>query len=83
MTGGELLSLPHESGKGFKSSLGRAMILSGFTQRELHGLMGAFRKAGLPRQLWATLTPTSESWTARELLEELPREAEAMSRKVL
>ncbi len=79
----ELLTMPHESGKGLPSSLDRAMVLSGFTQRELYGLMAAFRKVGLPRQLWATLTPASESWTVRELLKELAREAEAMSRKGL
>ncbi len=77
----EVLAMPHGSGKGLPSSLDRAMVLSGFTQRELHGLMAAYRKSGLPRQFWATLTPTSESWTVRELLKELAREAEAMSRK--
>ena len=76
----DTLAMPHRSGEGMPSSLKRAMVLSGFTQRELHGLMGAFRKAGLPGQLWATLTPTSESWTVRELLDELAREAEAMKK---
>ena len=76
----ETLALPHRSGEGLPSSLRRAMVLSGFTQRELHALMAAYRKAGLPAQLWATLTPTSESWTVRGLLEELACEAEAMKK---
>jgi hypothetical protein len=51
--------------------------MSGFTQEELHILMNAYRNAGLPAQLWATLTPISENWTLEMLLTELSKEAEA------
>ena len=77
----EILALPHRSGEGEPSRLPRAMVLSGFTQKELHTLMGAYRQAGLPGQLWATLTPISESWSLFDLLEELAREAEAMKKQ--
>ncbi len=52
-----------------------------FTQKELHTLMGAYRRAGLAKQLWATLTPTSEDWSLSDLLEELAREAEAVKKQ--
>ena len=55
--------------------------MSGFTQEELHLLMSAYRQAGLPRQLWATLTPASESWTVNALLDELVAESEAFKQK--
>jgi hypothetical protein len=40
--------------------------------------MNAYRQAGLPAQLWATLTPVSENWTLAALLKELATEAAAM-----
>lgn len=77
----DILALPHLTGKGEPSGLRRAMVLSGFTQNELHTLMGAYKQAGLPRQLWATLTPISEDWSLTDLLEELAREAKAMKKQ--
>jgi hypothetical protein len=78
---GELLSLPTTSGAGEPSGMARALIVSGFTQNELHKIMSAYRWAGLPRQLWATVTPVSESWTVGRLLEELTKEAESFKEK--
>jgi len=75
-----LLALPHGFGKGAPSGLRRAMILSGFTHKELHTLMAAYKNAGLPRQLWATLTPASEEWSLGELLDELAKERDRLSR---
>jgi hypothetical protein len=57
------------------------MILSGFKQNELYTLMSAYRKADLPRQLWATITPVSEDWTLANLLEELAAEDRVRSQK--
>ena len=59
----------------------RAIIMSGFTQRELHKLMTAYRQSELPSQLWATLTPISENWSITSLLEELAAEAEAIKKQ--
>ncbi len=77
----ELLKRNGGSGMGEDSVLKRAVIMSGFTQDNLHLLISAYRKAGLPSQLWATLTPTSENWPIGFLLQELEKEAQAMKRR--
>jgi hypothetical protein len=77
----ELLSSENRSGMGMRSSMPRAIIMSGFTQEELHILMNAYRKAGLPPQLWATLTPVSENWTLETLLKELSKEDKALKKQ--
>jgi hypothetical protein len=77
----ELLALEHDTGLGVSSKLPRAIIMSGLTQKELHVLMSGSREAGMKPPLWATLTPTSESWTVRDLLKELAAEHEAMQQK--
>jgi hypothetical protein len=59
----------------------RAVIMSGFTQKELHALMAAYRGSELPSQLWATLTPVSENWSVADLLDELAAEAEAIKKQ--
>ena len=74
----EVLSAEDRSGMGYSSTLHRAIIMSGFLQSEVHTLMTAFRQAGLPRQLWATVTPVSENWTLAALLTELAQEDRAM-----
>jgi hypothetical protein len=43
--------------------------------------MGGYRQQGLPAQLWATLTPTSEGWTIKSLLDELDAERRAFQRR--
>ena len=73
----EVLAYRDRSGMGQPSELARATIMSGFTRQEVHLLMNAYRQAGLPKQLWATLTPVSESWTVAALLEELAAESQA------
>jgi len=78
---GELLTSEDKSGLKETSPMQRAVIMSGFTQKELHTLMGVYRKTGLPSQLWATLTPIAEHWPLSELLKELEAESEAMSRR--
>ena len=51
-----------ETEKSDTSSLRRAVIMSGLTQEELHNLIASHGKSSLPRPLWASLTPISESW---------------------
>lgn len=77
----DLLGLATGSGMGGSADLPRALILSGFTQKELHRIMYAYRQAGLPAQLWATLTPVSESWLLADLLGELVKEYESLKGK--
>jgi hypothetical protein len=72
-----LLEQPDRSGWERDSSLRRAVIMSGLSERELHALMGGYRQRGLAAQLWATLTPISESWSMASLLDELDAERRA------
>ena len=78
-----VFSSESRAGMGHSSTMHRAIIMSGFLQSEVHTLMTAFRQAGLPRQLWATVTPVSENWTLAALLTELAEEDRAMQRKRL
>lgn len=61
------------------SRMPAALIVAGITEAELHRMMEDYRNAGLPWPLWATLTPTSETWTLRALLKELAAERAAMA----
>ena len=77
----DLLELEDNTGWGESSDLPRAIIMSGLTQNELHLLMSASRQAGRKPPLWATLTPTSETWTVQDLLKELAAEHQAMQQR--
>jgi len=77
----ELLGLNSGWGMGEPTDLPRAVIMSGFTQNEVHRIMVAYRQAGLPTQLWATLTPVSENWLLSDLLRELVKENEHFKKK--
>ena len=74
----DVLALEDNTGFGVTSELPRAIIMCGLTQNELHLLMSGSREAGMKPPLWATLTPTSETWTIQELLKELVAEHQAM-----
>lgn len=74
----EVLGFPDQHGFGGTSSSRRAVVMSGFTEMELHWLMSAYRRLDLPRPLWATLTPTSEGWSVRQLVSELAAEDDSM-----
>ncbi|BBO66705.1 hypothetical protein DSCA_06350 [Desulfosarcina alkanivorans] len=75
----DLLALPDGNGAGKASELPRAIIVSGITQNQLHGLMNLCRKTGMQQSLWAALTPTSETWALARLLTELQAERKALS----
>ena len=77
---GELFTCEHRAGITGPSELPRSVIMSGLSQSELHDLMGAYREAGFVSQIWASLTPTSETWTLKTLLVQLLAEARAMRR---
>ena len=77
----DVLALKEKRGEDKPSTLSRAIIMCGLTHKELHRLMGVYRGSGFPKQLWATLTPVSENWTVKDLLEELEKESEAMRRR--
>jgi hypothetical protein len=77
---GDLLTRPDQSGRNADSGSVRAIVLSGITENELHRTLSAYREVGLPRPLWASLTPFSETWTVSALLEELKNERIAMEK---
>lgn len=76
-----LMERPDGSGEGSASGLPRAIIVAGIEESELHRLMSGCRKAGMQKSFWATLTPTSETWTLDSLIEELAAENRAMSQQ--
>ena len=77
----ELVNLKDGTGWGVSSELPRAIIMAGITQSEMHGLMSGCRKSKMKQTLWATLTPTSETWTIQNLLTELAAEHEMMQKR--
>ncbi len=77
----ELFARPDQSGRNEDSNNARAIIISGITEKELQQLLFSYKKSGLPRPLWATLTPFSEKWTLCALLDELKKERIAMGKK--
>ena len=77
----EVLALEDDTGLGVSSDLPRTIIMCGLTQKELHLLMSGSRQAGMKPPLWATLTPTSETWALRDLLKELVAEHQAMQQR--
>ncbi len=78
---GELVQFAEGTGSGASSELPRAIIMAGITQKELHLLMAGCRKSGMQQPLWATLTPTSETWPIQNLLKELAAEHEALKKR--
>jgi len=76
----ELIDLPSGSGRGKSSALPRAIIVAGITERQLQTLMAVCRQSGMKKPLWATLTPTSETWLLKNLLAELSAEREALQK---
>ncbi|OIO03040.1 MAG: hypothetical protein AUJ49_05200 [Desulfovibrionaceae bacterium CG1_02_65_16] len=80
-TVGQALAATPRHGRGEDSPLPRAMVLAGITEKELSTIMAAWKHLGLPRQNWATLTPTSEGWPLSDLLTELDLERVALTNR--
>jgi hypothetical protein len=78
---GELAALDDGAGFGRPSHLPRAIIMAGITRNEMHRLMSGCRQAEMKPPLWATLTPTSETWVLEDLLKELAAERAALQKK--
>ncbi len=74
----ELARLPAESRAGEPAELPRCIVMSGFLEKELHALMDSYRASSLSRPHWASVTPTSETWSVKQLLIELLKESEAL-----
>jgi len=78
---GDMVAAGPGKGKGLSSGLSRAIIMSGLSEKDLHLLLSTYRNRKLPRQLWATLTPVSVTWTLDALLQELALESDAFKRR--
>jgi hypothetical protein len=78
---GSIAALRGCCGWGKPSTLARAVIMAGITEAELQRIMTGYRAAGLAGQLWATLTPTSETWPVSVLLAELAAEKAAFEKR--
>jgi hypothetical protein len=78
---GRIAARPAAIGLGMSSTLARAVIMAGITEKELHQIMTGYRALGLTAQLWATLTPTSETWPVSVLLQELEAEKAAFEKR--
>lgn len=74
----EINTLSADTGKGEVSSLNRAIITAGTTQKEFQRFLDRVNKSTLKRSLWATLTETTKEWTLSKLLNELARERTVM-----
>lgn len=77
---GDLLAAGEASGRGIPADVPRAVVLSGLSSNEIHAVMAAYRAAGLPRPLWASLTTNSAGWPLRRLVSELAAEDAVMHR---
>ncbi len=77
----DLLTLPNQTGRNTNCNIERAVVMSGITERELHHILTHYKGTGLPRPLWATLTPFSEHWALSALLKELNNERSAMGKR--
>jgi hypothetical protein len=77
----EIFGQKHCHKLGSTSAIPRAIIISGVTENELFSIMRSWKTLALPSQLWATLTPHSESWLLEDLLIELNNERKAMARR--
>lgn len=58
-----------------------AMIFCGFKDRELDRVLMLLRENGLKVALKAALTPTNQHWSLGDLLTEIAKEHEEMSRR--
>jgi len=74
----ELLALPNQTGRNTDCNIERAVVLSGMTEKEFQQILFTYKGVGLPRPLWAALTPFSENWLLSNLLKELQKERIAM-----
>ena len=74
----ELFSKEHNYGFLNEEYPKKAVIMSGFLEKELIDFMKSVKSAGLNPKLWAVLTQTSNDWKLCDLLDELEKEAEAM-----
>ena len=59
----------------------KIILLSGFSDKQLHDLIDAYRKnPNFPKAIFATVTDSSKEFKLKDLLSELKTEAEQLNR---
>ena len=59
----------------------RTLVISGYSQQELHKLLQILKTLTIQRPIMATVTPTSKKWAFGDLVKELMQEHIEMSKK--
>ncbi len=75
----EVFSMKHRYGFLQSLSQKKAVIMSGFLEKDIVSFMKTMREYGISPQLWAVLTPTSVNWKFKDLVKELEEEAKQIS----
>jgi len=70
----EIFNCDEKLGWGKDSELLRTIIVGGISQKKLKKFMALMKESQLEYPLWATLTPVSQNWQLKELLNELNKE---------
>ncbi|MEK6834857.1 MAG: DUF3783 domain-containing protein [Nanoarchaeota archaeon] len=58
----------------------KVVILSGFSDSQLHNLINNYKKNNLPKAIFATVTKTSKEFKIKDLLKELKKEHKFMNK---
>lgn len=78
---GQALESSESSGEpAAPDKLPRAMVLSGLSGAQLQGFISGYRTSGLPRPIFASVTPINLDFPVGKLLVELLREQREMSK---
>ncbi len=78
---GQALDTQTQSEPAKPDTLPRVMILSGFTGAQLQGFISGYKSSGLPRPIFASVTPINLEFPVGKLIMELLREQRAMRRR--
>lgn len=58
----------------------KVVILSGFSDSQLHNLINNYKKNNLPKAIFATVTKTSKEFKIKDLIKELKKEHKFMNK---
>jgi len=75
----DVFSKQHKHGFLQNLSQKKAIIMSGFLEKEIVSFMKTMKEYEITPQLWAVLTPTSVNWKFKDLVKELEEEAKQIS----
>ncbi len=76
----EIFSTEHKYGFLYEANAKKAVIMSGFLEKDIVPFMRAIRASGILCNVWAVLTPTSNKWKFTDLINELENEAKELAK---